>query len=276
MRFLSVIAGAAAIAVGCGGSGDEGAHLGEEAGLQPGQAYFPGAMLSGDGALSAAMDDASPASAIDPDASASTLSDAALDAAADAPRPLCDGAVNECGGCSALPNPVGAACGCGGKYACDGADGVKCSGASAPNKCGGCSTLADALGGSCGTCGDGHWVCNGKDATSCSGASSRNVCGGCGGLNHTLGSVCPNACCATWQCSADLNDNWCDSTCSANACGGCSTLSNPQGASCDGCGGTWQCSGADALVCVDRCPAGQFCSGSRCCDGVTCGGGCPC
>jgi hypothetical protein len=273
-----VAAGALLVATGCGGSGDEGVQA-EEAGSTPPAlpGHFPQASFGDDVVVgpSVPIDDAS--SAIGADSEASTSSDAAPEGAVDASDPECDGGtVNACKGCSTLPHPVGDACGCGGKYACNGADAVTCSGASAPNKCGGCSTLANAPGGTCGTCGDGHWVCNGSDATSCSGASSRNVCGGCGGLNHTLGSNCPNACCATWQCSADGNDNWCDSTCSANACGGCSSLSNTMGASCDSCGGTWQCSGSDSLVCVDRCPAADFCSAGHCCDGVTCGAGCPC
>lgn len=61
-----------------------------------------------------------------PDGGTSTLPDARKDSAAP-----CSGVINACGACSVLANALGASCGlCGlGRYACDGAKGLVCSGA---------------------------------------------------------------------------------------------------------------------------------------------------
>jgi hypothetical protein len=167
-----------------------------------------------------------------------------VDTGSDAREAGCS--VNACGGCTTLGHAVGSACGCGGKYACNGTEAVTCQGASSMNACGGCSTLSDPPGGSCGPCGDGQWACNGTEAVACQGASPMNACGGCSTLSNPPGGSCGTCGDGQWACNG-TDSTTCNGASSRNVCGSCGDLDYTLHQSCTppapngGCCGTWEC-----------------------------------
>ena len=115
----------------------------------------------------------------------------------------CDGQIDEgvqnaCGGCAALAQEPGVACGeCGGgRAACQGVDAVVCQGAAPRNACGGCAALTQAPGASCGVCG--QVACEGVDAIKCEDRAA-NACGGCAQLSEAPGQAC--GACGQTECS---------------------------------------------------------------------------
>lgn len=142
----------------------------------------------------------------------------------------CDGAIdtgcetpaseaNTCGGCSAITETIGAACGtCDtGAWVCTSAESVVCSGdrgASALNACGGCGVLDGGPGVPCGPCGRGSWVCEGGDALRCALPADAAEWATCGDTCCGPGSVCVGGVCgAEVDCNgpADcFDDTFCD------------------------------------------------------------------
>ncbi len=83
-----------------------------------------------------------------------------------------DVALNDCGGCSALPGTIGERCGASGVWICDGASGgARCHTPAEGSACGGAldGALDGAVRDACGTCDTGVLVCDDEDALQCSG-----------------------------------------------------------------------------------------------------------
>lgn len=148
--------------------------------------------------------------------------------------------MNACQGCEELPgdNLPGTACGCGGSWACDGFDDLRCVG-SITNACGGCSGLAGLPGQPCGTCG--QWACDGTDAVTCAN-DTPNVCGGCEPLAGLPGRICNEGApgCSVWECDTEEGVVECV-TSPPNACSGCGPLEGAPNTVCDDCSSFWTC-----------------------------------
>lgn len=174
-------------------------------------------------------------------------------------------ALNECGGCAVLENPVGSGCGeCGsGAYACaEDNESTVCEGDLGPgatNACGGCGALDGAPLTACGTCDTGVWQCSGDlSSVTCEGDEGvgvLNACGGCAALAETIGDPCGTCGSGAWACDGEEAV-----TCSGdggedarNSCGGCAALDGEPDAGCGTCdSGTYQCDlGGESVSCVD-------------------------
>lgn len=147
-----------------------------------------------------------------------------------------DGEPNECGGCEALAEAVGSACGgdCGeGTWECATENTLECQSESDDiNACGGCEPLDAAPGDSCGDCGE--TVCgDDNESVSCN-DPGFNSCGGCGLLAGEPGEVCGDCERGLYACLDD-GSLLCDGEVGFNACGGCGSLDGTPGAACGGC-----------------------------------------
>jgi len=211
--------------------------------------------------------------------------------AATVPDPVAPGGQNACGGARELRAVPGEPCGAcdDGRWICDGAEALRCSGARTPNVCGGCDPLEGEPGDPCGPCG-GEWVCDERTRSlMCEGSLPRNACGGCAELTNRPNFGCfgglyacetpnsvgcfetsRNACggaltlvenpgspcgaCGTGRLICDgLNGTECaDDAVGQNRCGGCGTLAGVPGEPC-GCGGTWTCD-AGGIECIGATP----------------------
>jgi hypothetical protein len=212
--------------------------------------------------LDAGGDDASLDTAVLVDAADSTAADAPSSDATDPPETLvpdaagdtADGAVADALGDSADASPADTC---------------------ASNACGGCTPLSKTPGDKCGACGTFACAAD-KDSVLCN-DPGKNACGGCKSLSQSPGASC--GACGIVACSADGESVGCNDP-GKNACNGCKPLAAKPGDACGiGCGGgTYQCSGTEALECKDAtmanacggCSALPHALGTAC--GV-CGGG---
>jgi hypothetical protein len=84
----------------------------------------------------------------------------------------------------------------------------------------------------------------------CSEPDGTNACGGCTTLSGTLGETCGPCGIGTTVC--DGSDALLCEGGTANGCGGCQVLTDEPGDAC-GCGAeSFDCDGAEALVCLDH------------------------
>lgn len=155
--------------------------------------------------------------------------------------------VNACGGCAPLDVEPGIGCGdCGGVWACDGTERLKCS--ATFNLCGACSPLAQTPGD---VCGEGLIVaCQGTMDTACVDASQYNPCGGTLALPASPGASCGLCGDGYFICGAP-NLLYCyGARAQANSCGGCTPLESEPGEAC-GSGQIWVCDpSGEALQCL--------------------------
>jgi len=112
---------------------------------------------------------------------------------------------NSCGGCSALPNPVGEDCLECGTYICDGSDAVACGAKPGPVEDPDCRCEAGLIVAR-DTDGDGQGtrLCEFRAGTDCNDGDSgfvTNACGGCEALNGTVGGNCGQ--CGVYACNGN-------------------------------------------------------------------------
>ena len=153
--------------------------------------------------------------------------------------------MNACGGCVALANDPGEACGrCGlDEFICDANDPdnntTVCDGDTRLNACGGCSSLLNEPQEVCGPCELDEFVCDpddpDDDSTVCSGETFGNACEGCAPLANPPGDPCGRCGLDEYVCDpADVtrNSTICAGDTAGNACGGCTPFDEIRGAVC--------------------------------------------
>lgn len=149
----------------------------------------------------------------------------------------------------------GAACDCGGAWACIRGSFV-CEGGGSVNACGGCQPLSETPNQTCGVCDQGRWTCSGTDALVCQGEGALNVCGGCSELFGSVSDPCGT--CGTLECQG-AEELICVQGI-ANACGGCDTITETLGGRCGECG-VWACDDRGSVMCDD--PGAAACMVNR-------------
>ncbi|MBA2664004.1 MAG: Ig-like domain-containing protein [Bradymonadaceae bacterium] len=168
------------------------------------------------------------------------------------------GEQNGCGGLEALlfegaAAAPGAACGecADGVLVCDGADALRCLGASAQNVCGGCAVLVGMPDQACGRCGDGIYTCSLElPELACLGASAINACGGCATLAGEPGHGCTTAGGVAGIFACTGGDAVRCVGAGENVCGGTGVLSARPGTPCGACNlGVVSCDGLEATRC---------------------------
>ena len=160
---------------------------------------------------------------------------------------------NECGGCDALNEELGASCGvCGGVWACDAdGNGLSCVGGGA-NVCGGCVELESEPGSPCGVCGEGKWLCDADTGRLVCDDLPLNACGGCADLNGAPGASCGECGAGVLQCEDSRDALECmQEDVQLNECGGCLPLLPDTGTPCGACG-VWMCSGPNGIACQEN------------------------